>query len=78
MREIGRIFRAYCHTKPVSYTHLDVYKRQGPEKADNGNCEARTKTEWQRATLNHRQVSLTHLSRPAGRTTLFITVPEKV
>ena len=47
MREIGRIFRAYCHAKhsewpmfvsriedwlnctpPVSYTHLDVYKRQ--------------------------------------------------
>ena len=54
MRELGRIFRAYCHAKhsewpmyvgkieewlnctthestgftPVSYTHLDVYKRQ--------------------------------------------------
>ena len=27
LREVGRILRTYCH-RPVSYTHLDVYKRQ--------------------------------------------------
>ena len=37
LREVGRILRTYCHSQqrrweeylsPVSYTHLDVYKRQ--------------------------------------------------
>ena len=32
--------------KPVSYTHLDVYKRQDQNHAPNGDAEVRTSGVW--------------------------------
>ena len=51
-------------TKPVSYTHLDVYKRQ-PHRALSADDRLHHVRRWRRVHRQHQRLSLIHISGPS-------------